>query len=91
MFESTARAGFESWACARGRTTARLIGLRAGRDDMLIVRAVNIQPLGDRVGRALREGTGLRIGVSVLEPGSIPRSEGEAVRVLDNRDEAGRG
>jgi phenylacetate-CoA ligase len=33
----------------------------------------------------LREHTGLRIAVSVLDPGSVPRSEGKAVRVLDRR------
>jgi phenylacetate-CoA ligase len=33
----------------------------------------------------LRERTGLRIAVSVLDPGSVPRSEGKAVRVLDRR------
>ncbi len=33
----------------------------------------------------LRSHTGLRIGVAVLDPGSIPRSEGKAVRVLDHR------
>jgi len=33
----------------------------------------------------LKEGTGVRITVSVLEPGSVPRSEGKAVRVVDRR------
>ena len=33
----------------------------------------------------LREQTGIRIAVSVLEPGAIPRSEGKAVRVVDRR------
>jgi phenylacetate-CoA ligase len=119
--------------CACGRTTARLTGLRGRRDDMLIVRGVNVHPstvehvllgvdgatphyrlilerrgsldeltvecepaggVGDneplraRIERALRENTGLRIGVSVVEAGSIPRSEGKAVRVVDRRREA---
>jgi phenylacetate-CoA ligase len=34
---------------------------------------------------ALREATGLSMIVSVLAPGSLPRSEGKAVRVIDNR------
>jgi phenylacetate-CoA ligase len=115
--------------CACGRTTARLAGLRGRRDDMLIVRGVNVHPsnvehlllgvagvaphyrlvverpgamdeltlecevdgerdpaqLRDQLARLLREHTGLRITVSVLEPGSLPRSEGKAVRVLDRR------
>ncbi len=33
----------------------------------------------------LKERTGLRIPVSVLDPGTIPRSEGKAARVLDRR------
>jgi phenylacetate-CoA ligase len=34
---------------------------------------------------ALREATGLSMVVRVLAPGSVPRSEGKAVRVIDNR------
>jgi phenylacetate-CoA ligase len=41
--------------------------------------------LAHRLERHLREGLGVRIGVSVLEPGSVPRSEGKAVRVVDRR------
>ncbi|HEY2258762.1 MAG TPA: phenylacetate--CoA ligase [Solirubrobacteraceae bacterium] len=35
--------------------------------------------------RLLKEETGLRIEVAVLDPGSLPRSDGKAVRVLDRR------
>jgi phenylacetate-CoA ligase len=35
----------------------------------------------------LREGTGLRIEIAVLDPGGVPRSEGKAVRVLDRRSD----
>ena len=38
-----------------------------------------------RVEYALREATGLAMLVKVLEPGGVPRSEGKAVRVIDNR------
>jgi phenylacetate-CoA ligase len=116
--------------CPCGRTTVRLTGLGGRRDDMLIIRGVNIHPsnvehlllsvsgvaphyrlivsragpldelalecepaspdvdrelLGDRVQHVLREHTGLRIEVVVLDPGSVPRSEGKAVRVVDRR------
>jgi phenylacetate-CoA ligase len=117
--------------CSCGRTTARLIGLGGRRDDMLIVRGVNVHPttvedlllaiegvaphyrliverpgaldeltlecepvgglegdreaLRTRIASELREHCGLRIEVAVLEPGSIPRSEGKAVRVVDRR------
>jgi phenylacetate-CoA ligase len=116
--------------CACGRTTARLIRLGGRRDDMMIIRGVNLYPSaveqilmsadgvgphwqlilarsgpmdevtlecepstpdGDRVGlrqtleKNLKEGLGLRIAVSVLDPGSVPRSEGKAVRVVDRR------
>ena len=33
----------------------------------------------------LKEGTGVRITVSVVDPGTVPRSEGKAVRVVDRR------
>jgi phenylacetate-CoA ligase len=42
--------------------------------------------LQTRLAHQLREHTGLRIGVSVLDPGAIPRSVGKAVRLLDRRD-----
>jgi phenylacetate-CoA ligase len=116
--------------CACGRTTARLVRLAGRRDDMLIIRGVNLYPSlieqiiltvdgvgphyrlilerpgpmdeltlecepsaldGDRDGLRqtletnLKEGTGVRIAVSVLDPGSVPRSEGKAVRVVDRR------
>jgi phenylacetate-CoA ligase len=116
--------------CACGRTTARLLRLAGRRDDMMIIRGVNLYPSlieqimltvdgvgphyrlilerpgpmdeltlecepsaldGDRDGlrqtleRNLKEGTGVRIRVSVLDPGSVPRSEGKAVRVVDRR------
>jgi phenylacetate-CoA ligase len=115
--------------CQCGRTTVRLMELRGRRDDMLIIRGVNVHPsqvehvllsvdgagphyrlivertggmdeltlecepvpgtdvdaLGGRVARQLREHMGIRFEVTVLEPGSIPRSEGKAVRVVDRR------
>ena len=43
------------------------------------------EALGARIAESLREHTGLRIGVSVLEPGALPRSDGKAVRVVDRR------
>ena len=42
-------------------------------------------PVAERVGHVLREHTGLRIGVSVVELGSIPRSVGKASRIDDRR------
>ena len=116
--------------CRCGRTTARLTRLSGRRDDMVIVRGVNVYPShvehlllsapgvaphwrliverpgfmdeltlecepstldGDRDGlqqtleRNLREGLGVRITIKVLDPGSVPRSEGKAVRVVDRR------
>jgi phenylacetate-CoA ligase len=116
--------------CRCGRTSARLTRLGGRRDDMVIVRGVNVYPSqvehlllsvdgvaphwrliverpgymdeltlecepstldGDRDGlrqtleRNLKEGLGVRVAVSVLDPGSVPRSEGKAVRVVDRR------
>ncbi|MQA75109.1 MAG: AMP-binding protein [Solirubrobacterales bacterium] len=116
--------------CACGRTTARLLSLRGRRDEMLIVRGVNLFPsqiehlllgvedvsphyqltverpesmdeltvrcepagdgvdrslLGERLERVLREHTGIRIAVEVVDAGTVPRSEGKAVRVVDRR------
>jgi phenylacetate-CoA ligase len=115
--------------CECGRSTIRLMELRGRRDDMLIVRGVNVHPsqvehvllsvdgvaphyrlivertgamdeltlecepapgadadeLAAHIGRQLREHMGIRFEIAVLEPGSIPRSEGKAVRVIDRR------
>jgi phenylacetate-CoA ligase len=115
--------------CACGRSMMRLTGLNGRRDDMMVIRGVNVYPshveqlmlsvdgvaphyrlvaerdgaldelrlecepapgadlddLGARIGRHLREHMGLRVQVTVLAPGSIPRSEGKAVRVFDRR------
>jgi phenylacetate-CoA ligase len=47
--------------------------------------SVDADGLRLRVEYALREATGLAMLVKVLEPGGVPRSEGKAVRVIDNR------
>jgi phenylacetate-CoA ligase len=116
--------------CGCGRTFARVTSLRGRRDDMLIVRGVNLFPsnvehlllgveevaphyrlivdregpmdelrvecepasdgvdrraLGARLETLLRDHTGIRIAVAVVDPGAVPRSEGKAVRVVDRR------
>jgi phenylacetate-CoA ligase len=116
--------------CACGRTLARIGSLRGRRDDMLIIRGVNLYPsevehtllgvagvaphyqlvvdrpgaldeltvhcepvsdgidrgeLRARVAHALREATGISIAVELLAPGTVARSEGKAVRVIDRR------
>jgi phenylacetate-CoA ligase len=116
--------------CVCGRTQARMSAVRGRRDDMLIVRGVNLYPseverallavagigphyqlvlqrsgtldelvvqcepegagghrgdLRRRAERALHAATGVSIRVELLERGSVPRSEGKAVRVVDLR------
>ncbi len=68
----------------------RLIVERPGALDQI---ALECEPAPDadrdalraRAERELREHIGLRIPVSVVEPGSLPRSDGKAARVLDRR------
>jgi len=69
----------------------RLIVERPGPLDEL---TVECEPAGDgedpgllrtRLERLLQDHLGLRITVAVVRPGTIPRSEGKAVRVLDRR------
>jgi phenylacetate-CoA ligase len=48
---------------------------------------VDAAQLESRIEALLKEQTGIRIAVELLEPGEIPRSEGKAVRVLDQRQE----
>jgi phenylacetate-CoA ligase len=46
---------------------------------------LDVDDLRRRAAHALREATGLTIRVEVLPVGSVPRSEGKAIRVLDRR------
>jgi phenylacetate-CoA ligase len=46
---------------------------------------VDTEVLQTTVETVLQEHTGIRITVELLEPGSVPRSEGKAVRVVDRR------
>ena len=73
----------------------RLIVERSGPLDEL---TVECEPAADghdpdrlraRLEQLLRDHTGLRITVALVPPGSIPRSEGKAVRVVDRRETAG--
>jgi phenylacetate-CoA ligase len=46
---------------------------------------VEREGLATRLEHLLREHTGVRIAVAVVDPGAVPRSEGKAVRVVDRR------
>jgi phenylacetate-CoA ligase len=71
----------------------RLIVERRGHMDEVTVECepagdgVDPSSLGERLETLLREHTGIRIPVTVVEPGALPRSEGKAVRVVDRRRE----
>ncbi len=69
----------------------RLIVERPGPMDEVTVECEAVDGADAGVLRAaaetrLKEETGLRITVKVLEAGAVPRSEGKAVRVLDRRE-----
>jgi phenylacetate-CoA ligase len=122
-------AAIDEAPCACGRTLARMGRVQGRRDDMLILRGVNVYPseiehvllgvegvephyeltvtrpgasdevvvrcepaagadrdgLAARVHAALRERTGLGFEVELVDPGTIPRSQGKAARVVDER------
>jgi phenylacetate-CoA ligase len=69
----------------------RLIVERPGPLDELTLECEPASPDDDpgqlrtRLEQVLREHTGLRITVLPVPPGSIPRSAGKAVRVVDRR------
>jgi phenylacetate-CoA ligase len=64
---------------------------REGAMDEVTVHCESLSPdvdsetLRTTVETVLQEHTGIRITVELLEPGSVPRSEGKAVRVVDRR------
>jgi phenylacetate-CoA ligase len=68
----------------------QLIVERPGAMDELTVlcepaSSVDLDGLRQRIHYALREATGLSMRVQLQAPGSVPRSEGKAVRVVDRR------
>jgi phenylacetate-CoA ligase len=66
----------------------QLVVTRPGQLDELTVRCEPTdaaRDTGERVRRAIREQIGVTVAVEVQAPGSVPRSEGKAVRVVDNR------
>ena len=69
----------------------QLVVERPGMLDELTVQcepvsgAVDVAALRSAAETILREHTGIRIEVEVLQPGAVPRSEGKAVRVVDRR------
>jgi phenylacetate-CoA ligase len=69
----------------------RLIVQRPAEMDEVMVECealsseVDRAALTERIEALLRDHTGIRIPVSVLEPGAVPRSEGKAVRVVYRR------
>jgi phenylacetate-CoA ligase len=67
----------------------QLVVDRPGSMDELTVlcesTAASSAALEQHIQHALREATGLSMVIRVLPPGSVPRSEGKAVRVIDNR------
>ena len=61
-----------------GRADARVRGRRGDRRG-------RARAMAERIVALLREHMGLRITVLVLVPGSLPRSEGKAIRLVDRR------
>jgi phenylacetate-CoA ligase len=69
----------------------RLVVEREGLMDELTVECeleagADPTELSARAAAMLREQMGLRITVTILEPGTLPRSDGKAVRVIDRRE-----
>ncbi len=46
----------------------------------------HIENMQKNIAKAVHDTIGLRVNVSIVQPGTIPRSEGKAVRVIDKRD-----
>ncbi|MGN1185440.1 MAG: phenylacetate--CoA ligase, partial [Methanobrevibacter wolinii] len=39
-----------------------------------------------KIAKSIGKEIGLRVNVTLVEPGSLPRSEGKAIRVIDERN-----
>ena len=80
--------------CSCGRTHARIHRLMGRTDDMLIIKGVNVYPSQVEevlikqekdIVSALKSMLGIYAKVKLVEPKSITRSEGKAVRIIDKR------
>jgi phenylacetate-CoA ligase len=56
--------------------------------EMLRDRLSEMEGLQRRFARSIEQITGLHIAVTLVQPGSVPRSEGKAQRLLDKRNES---
>ena len=54
--------------------------------DMLSDNVGAMEQLQKRFSRSIEQITGLHADVTLVQPGTIPRSEGKAKRLLDQRD-----
>jgi phenylacetate-CoA ligase len=54
--------------------------------EMLRDRVGEMEQLQKRFGRSIEQITGLHVEVTLVQPGTIPRSEGKAKRLLDQRN-----
>ena len=59
---------------------ARKVALKLG------VEMKEMEKVEKQIQASIRSETGIRVDVTICEPESLPRSEGKAVRVIDERD-----
>jgi phenylacetate-CoA ligase len=46
----------------------------------------HMENIQQKIAKTVQDAIGLRVTVTIVQPGTIPRSEGKAVRVIDKRD-----
>ena len=67
------------------RIGQRPVGLAPQGREMLSDEMKNLRHLQQDIDRRLNESLGLRCKITLVEPNTLPRSKGKAVRVIDNR------
>ncbi len=75
-------------ATIQAEVTARFLEQSKVAHDDTWLTHTQVQALQQKVSGALRDVLGLQVGVRLHAPGTLPRSEGKAVRVLDQRHKA---
>ncbi len=72
--------------CVDRKDNLDYLELKVELDESKMVETIReLESLSKRIEHSLRSAIGLSFKVTLVEPRSIPRSEGKAVRVIDNR------
>ena len=67
------------------RRDGRLDSMRVQVESVAVADAAELARLGNGLQKRIRQMWGINVEIAAGQPGSVPRSEGKAVRIVDHR------